>query len=90
MAEDVLAGKFGRKCAKPSGAVVYIEALGVVGSSHYAIRMLDAEGQLASDATMIITIEELAIYAFYDTFGEANPEAPQEYQLFVADGAEDA
>ena len=75
MAEDVLAGRYGRKVTKPGGTVVYIEALGVVGSAHYAIRTLNPDGHLASDAAVLITIAELATYAFYDTFAEANPEA---------------
>src|SRR3954466_4608497 len=45
MADDVLAGKYGRRTEEPGGATVaYIEALGGVGSSHYAIRALDSSG----------------------------------------------
>ena len=75
MTEDALAGTYGRKLAEPGGVKpIYIEALGVVGSSHYAIRLLNDDRHLASDATTLITIEDLATYAFYDTFAEANAE----------------
>ena len=65
MADDVLAGKYGRRVAEPSGAVAYIEALGLVGASHYAIRVLNADGHLATDSIALITIQELATYALY-------------------------
>ncbi|GJE41964.1 hypothetical protein [Methylobacterium soli] len=75
MADDVLAGKYGRRTEESGGAMVaYIEALGVVGSSHYAIRALDPSGQILTLATSIISIEDLATYTFFDSFDEANPD----------------